>query len=346
MLTNIKRTEKELQTLGIYLKGGISLENGIYSLNVDPAIGTGQIRCICFNRFMTSMEIDVTLDKNILVPLSTLDSGMLHFCYSLEGKYGHKFNDSVEFLEIEPLRPLTISSNETSVGHLLIRKDERLHLHITQIDRSRYMQKLDGDVNGIDLKLKELLDIFDGECKRYHLGRHNLRLGEHLKALENNARNNDLSSMLIFEGTSNLILSGQIAQLFQELRNNGESTSLSSKELQTIETLSDFIKNYPEIQHSIKNLCVKGGISSAKLQEGFKLMHKLTVSNFIRNVRLEKAEFLIRTSDLNISEVVYTIGLTSRSYFCKIFKLKYNCSPKDYRKKANVTHVANKKGSY
>ncbi|MDX1318460.1 MAG: AraC family transcriptional regulator, partial [Xanthomarina gelatinilytica] len=40
---------------------------------------------------------------------------------------------------------------------------------------------------------------------------------------------------------------------------------------------------------------------------------------------------LIKNTDMNISEVVYTIGLTSRSYFSKIFKEKYNCSPKDYK---------------
>ena len=67
------------------------------------------------------------------------------------------------------------------------------------------------------------------------------------------------------------------------------------------------------------------------LQEGFKLMHGTTVSDYIRAVRVEKAEELIKTSDLNISEVVYSVGFTSRSYFSKIFRQKYNCSPKEYK---------------
>ena len=79
------------------------------------------------------------------------------------------------------------------------------------------------------------------------------------------------------------------------------------------------------------------GLSPFKLQEGFKTTHGRTVADFIRNVRLEKAEELIKTTDLNISEIVYTIGLSSSSYFSKIFKLKYNCSPKDY---ANNKQVA------
>jgi len=336
MLLNIKRTEKELETLAKYLKGDISLENGIYSLNLSEEIGIGQVRCICFNKFMTSMEIDITLDRDTLVSLGTKNTDVLYFMYSVEGTCSHKFDDYFGFLDFEPLQTVVIASNEDTISQLLIRKGERLHFSIIRIDRTRYLEKFLGDFHGLDKKLKELLDIFDTKDQRYHLGRHNLHIGEHVKALENSTRNNDLSSLLQFEGLSNLILADQIAQFFVEIRNEGSITTLSQRELEIIEALSDFILNYPEIQHSVKSLCEKGGISSAKLQEGFKLKHQLTVSNYIRDVRLEKAEYLIRTSDFNISEVVYSIGLTSRSYFCKIFKQKYRRSPKEYRKKANV----------
>ena len=60
-------------------------------------------------------------------------------------------------------------------------------------------------------------------------------------------------------------------------------------------------------------------------------MHGHTVTEYIREVRIKKAEDLLKNTDMNISQVVYTIGLTSRSYFSKIFKEKYNCSPKDYK---------------
>lgn len=59
-------------------------------------------------------------------------------------------------------------------------------------------------------------------------------------------------------------------------------------------------------------------------------MEGTTVTNFIRNERLILAEELIQTSDMNISEIVYSIGFTSRSYFSKIFRNKFNCTPKAY----------------
>ncbi len=339
MQINVKRTERELETLRKHLKGNITLENGIYSLGISHDLGEGEVRCICFNRFMTSMEIDITLQKNTLITLGTAETDVLYFMYALNGNSSLKFNDDHEFTAIEPLRPIVVSSNKEITTHLLVQQDERFHFNLIRIDRTRYIEKFIGDFHGLDVKLKDLLEVFDQKNERYHLGHHNLKIGELLKELGHSTRNNDLSSLLQFEGISNLILSDQIAQFFKEMKSEGISTSLCQRELRTVEELSDYIRNYPEIQHTVKDLCEKGGISSAKLQEGFKLMHGQTVSNYIRDIRLIKAEQLIRTSDFNISEVVYTIGLTSRSYFCKIFKIKYHCSPKEYRKKANFKTI-------
>ena len=55
---------------------------------------------------------------------------------------------------------------------------------------------------------------------------------------------------------------------------------------------------------------------------------------FIVEKRLEKAAQLLEQGNLNISEIVYSIGFTSRSYFSKIFKNRYGVSPSLALKKA------------
>lgn len=62
------------------------------------------------------------------------------------------------------------------------------------------------------------------------------------------------------------------------------------------------------------------GISQAKqLQEEFKFLFFRTVKEYIRPARMEAARELMNTTDLNIFQIVYTIGFTSRSYFFKKF---------------------------
>lgn len=70
-------------------------------------------------------------------------------------------------------------------------------------------------------------------------------------------------------------------------------------------------------------------------------MHALTLGEYIRSFRLKKSEQLIRTTDLNISQVEDSIGFTSRSYFCKIFKKQYGCGPKVYKSKSQEAPVLN-----
>ena len=95
--------------------------------------------------------------------------------------------------------------------------------------------------------------------------------------------------------------------------------------------LKDVSKDY-----SLDMLSAESGLSQAKLQEGFKLLYTRTVTEYIRHVRLEEARDYIRTTEMNISQIVYTIGFSSRSYFSKIFKEKYNITPNQYKKKLRV----------
>lgn len=68
-------------------------------------------------------------------------------------------------------------------------------------------------------------------------------------------------------------------------------------------------------------------------------MHGLTVSLFIREARLQKAEQLIRKFDYSISEIVYSIGLNSRSYFSRIFKDRYDISPSEYQREFGLNYI-------
>ena len=83
-------------------------------------------------------------------------------------------------------------------------------------------------------------------------------------------------------------------------------------------------------------LALKSGLSQAKLQEGFKLLYARTVTEYIRHIRLEAARDYISTTEMNISQIVYTIGFSSRSYFSKIFKRKYGISPSDFQNNIRV----------
>ncbi|RAJ25175.1 AraC-like DNA-binding protein [Gelidibacter algens] len=143
----------------------------------------------------------------------------------------------------------------------------------------------------------------------------------------------------IARGYSNILIGLKLKELLNGEHFQTKMAYLRNFEIQQLELLTEKIKVNPQQQYAIKELCKQTGLSVSKLQMGFKEMHNCTVAIFIRNVRLEKALEMLRNTDLNVSEIVYSVGLTSRSYFCRVFKKRFKCSPKSYQQQLKVPNT-------
>lgn len=112
-----------------------------------------------------------------------------------------------------------------------------------------------------------------------------------------------------------------------------DTVRLRSSEVELIRRVAQTIKsNISELQ-TVEKLAREVGLNINKLQEGFKILYHTTVSSYVQQMRLEMAQNLLLNSDYNISEIVNIIGLSSKSYFSKIFKDAYEISPSTFRKK-------------
>ncbi len=74
------------------------------------------------------------------------------------------------------------------------------------------------------------------------------------------------------------------------------------------------------------------GLSRMQLHRKLKALTGLSASEFIRSQRLKSSTKLIETSDLSISEIAYSVGFNSPSYFIKCFKEAYGITPTEFLK--------------
>ncbi|MBT8310953.1 MAG: helix-turn-helix transcriptional regulator [Flavobacteriaceae bacterium] len=74
-------------------------------------------------------------------------------------------------------------------------------------------------------------------------------------------------------------------------------------------------------------------MSRMQLHRKIKALTGLSASEFIRSQRLKLAAQLLKKSDINISQVGYSVGFNDSSYFAKCFKQTYHCTPTEYAKK-------------
>lgn len=75
----------------------------------------------------------------------------------------------------------------------------------------------------------------------------------------------------------------------------------------------------------------KCGYSPNYFSAMFKLMMGITFSEYLCNVRLERAKYLLVATKTSISVISSECGFSSSSYFSKLFKEKIGMTPQQYR---------------
>jgi signal transduction histidine kinase/ligand-binding sensor domain-containing protein/DNA-binding response OmpR family regulator len=130
------------------------------------------------------------------------------------------------------------------------------------------------------------------------------------------------------------ILKSSLAQLItsRQLMFNKFYNGITKNAKEKTTTLdNDFIQkalkfineNMSESDLSVEVLASKVFLSRSQLYRKLKTLTGVSVNEFIRNVRLEKAKQLIEVGNNNINEISYKVGFNSPSYFTKCYKAKY-----------------------
>lgn len=81
--------------------------------------------------------------------------------------------------------------------------------------------------------------------------------------------------------------------------------------------------------------------SKSMVSHVFKKRSGISINNYITNLRMKKAEDLLKTSNLNITDVAYSCGYTDSNYFVYVFGKRHGISPLKYRKAIHNKHTYN-----
>ncbi|HET9478646.1 MAG TPA: helix-turn-helix transcriptional regulator [Pyrinomonadaceae bacterium] len=77
-------------------------------------------------------------------------------------------------------------------------------------------------------------------------------------------------------------------------------------------------------------------LSPSRFRHLFKEETGETLTQYLRLRRLERAEYLLRTTFLSIKEVKKAAGLSAMSHFVQYFKQRYGVTPSAYRKRLAI----------
>ncbi|PWT88776.1 MAG: hypothetical protein C5B55_12535 [Blastocatellia bacterium] len=98
-----------------------------------------------------------------------------------------------------------------------------------------------------------------------------------------------------------------------------------------IVAIREKIEREASLSLSIAALGMSVGLSASRLRHLFKHETGETLSQYIKEERLKRGEFLLRTTYLSVKEIATQVGMGSGPYFARQFKTRFGTSPTTYR---------------
>ena len=100
-----------------------------------------------------------------------------------------------------------------------------------------------------------------------------------------------------------------------------------------VEKASEYIRNnYDDIALSQQKIAQVVAVTTQYLSSSFKQNRGISMSKYITMVRMEAAQELIQTAELDINEIATSVGYNDEYYFSKCFKKHFGISPSKMRK--------------
>jgi len=100
----------------------------------------------------------------------------------------------------------------------------------------------------------------------------------------------------------------------------------------TVTYMKKDLSAYP----SGEELAQIAGMSPARYQLAFRKYYGTTPYEYLKEMRLNQALFLLKNSDYGIATIAAKVGYHNSGHFAKLFKNAYGMGPKEYRTNHNI----------
>jgi len=304
-----------------------------YSVTIPSSKGRGFITGLEIPGGMAIMLYDCVFKDDMEFHFSITEVNPLKFLFVISGTILHSFEDDQERIhKIETYQSSIVASRENH-GHILnFKKDQHTRLHSLEINREKFREKMRGDIRSLPKDLQDLFYDVDAKESFYFKDHFSLDLAEMFKQMYAFEKS-DFLRKLFLEGMAYQALIKQLVLYMEDKNLENEKSLLTVLDVKKIKDAVFYIDNNLMDAPSVPDIAESAGLSVPKLQQGFRILYKSTVNQYITKSRLNEARNLVLNTEYNISEIAMQIGISSKSYFSKIFREYYYLSPSQFREK-------------
>lgn len=111
-----------------------------------------------------------------------------------------------------------------------------------------------------------------------------------------------------------------------------QGKTVKKEDRQLISAISEIIyKHLDNDKLSLDLIAAETAVSKMQLYRKIKEILGVTPTEYIRSIRLQQAEKLLRTTNKTVQEIMYNCGFNNKTYFYREFAKKNNATPKEYQ---------------
>lgn len=174
-------------------------------------------------------------------------------------------------------------------------------------------------------RLAELSVTAKGELSAVTINTVDQRLAKYIDSLESYFNEPEkvegslvkikLLELLFYLAGSNKTILEQVLDMREHFRSNITAT------------VEDNIMN----SLSLNQLAILSGRSLSSFRRDFLAIYNMPPSQWIRQKRLEKAQELLQSTTMTITDICYTLGFENIAHFSRLFKSHFRYSPSEFR---------------
>jgi AraC-like DNA-binding protein len=183
------------------------------------------------------------------------------------------------------------------------------------------------------IKIEQALEG-EGSIVTCRLGRRQLTLFSAITGYCRQSGSDDTGSLLEIQNHALWLLEHFLCSRHRNLAGINASTGIDNEDdLSLIREVETYISEYYcSDTFTVDSILKKTYTSYHKLNFLFKSIHGMTISEYIRNKRIEKSREMIADNVKSISQIAYEIGYSSISNYILAFKKIYSITPGKYKK--------------
>ena len=306
-------------------------------LCIPKRLGQGKITGIDFLHGMSYIHFDCTFYKDVIIRFENEERQPIRLMFCDKGEVVHVLDPRNFRYKLSPMVGSIAGSTNKHGQTFMFPPQKPISFFMLAIDKGEFYPKIENELESVPAELANLFRDIKGTGHFLYQSDYSLNIAECLNEIQKNGHDG-MVKRIFLESKALDLLWMQIKQYKDDQNAASRQSVLRKTDLKLIakarSILISDLKNPPDIN----KLAELAGTNSTKLKKGFKLIYSKTISQYLRNERLNRAKLLLAEDGLSIKEISEEVGYTNKSIFSKRFKEKFGVLPSTFLNRYKQNH--------